>query len=110
MGFDVIEYSKKRKENQSSTDSTETTILKSFDVDYYSKYRNIESVGESITNRINTWLQNNNTFIDNYNKKTPLGRMAEGDDVKGIIVYLSSDASAYMNGAIIPLDGGYSAK
>ena len=49
-------------------------------------------------------------FIDNYNKKTPLGRMAEGDDVKGIIVYLSSDASAYMNGAIIPLDGGYSAK
>ena len=39
-----------------------------------------------------------------------LGRMANGTDIKGLIVYLASDASAYMTGAVIPLDGGYSAK
>jgi NAD(P)-dependent dehydrogenase (short-subunit alcohol dehydrogenase family) len=49
-------------------------------------------------------------FLENYCKKTPLGRMANSTDLKGLIVYLASDASAYMTGAIIPLDGGYSIK
>ena len=49
-------------------------------------------------------------FVERYNKSTMLGRMAGGDDLKGLIVYLSSDASLYMTGAILTLDGGYSAK
>ncbi|MBR5504793.1 MAG: SDR family oxidoreductase [Clostridia bacterium] len=49
-------------------------------------------------------------FVERYNKSTMLGRMANDTDVKGLIVYLASEASAYMTGAIIPLDGGYSAK
>lgn len=49
-------------------------------------------------------------FLENYCKKTPLGRMANSTDLKGLIVYLASDASVYMTGAIIPLDGGYSIK
>ncbi len=52
----------------------------------------------------------NEKFVESYNKKTPLGRMANGSDLKGLIVYLASDASEYMTGAIIPLDGGYSIK
>ena len=49
-------------------------------------------------------------FVNNYNAKTPLGRMANETDLKGLIIYLASDASLYMTGAIIPLDGGYSIK
>lgn len=49
-------------------------------------------------------------FVQHYNEKTPLGRMANDTDLKGLIVYLASDASLYMTGAIIPLDGGYSIK
>lgn len=49
-------------------------------------------------------------FLEAYAKATFLGRMANGDDIKGILVYLASDASAYMTGAVIPVDGGYSAK
>ena len=52
----------------------------------------------------------NEKFVERYNRKTPLGRMANGTDLKGLIVYLASEASAYMTGAIIPLDGGYSVK
>lgn len=52
----------------------------------------------------------NELFVKRYNEKTPLGRMANETDLKGLIVYLASDASLYMTGAIIPLDGGYSAK
>lgn len=49
-------------------------------------------------------------FVENYSKATFLGRLAKEEDVKGILVYLSSDASAYLTGTVIPLDGGYSAK
>jgi len=49
-------------------------------------------------------------FVKRYNENTMLGRMANNTDLKGLIVYLASDASLYMTGAIIPLDGGYSAK
>ena len=36
----------------------------------------------------------------------PLGRMAKKNDLHGIIVYLLSDSSSYMNGSIISIDGG----
>lgn len=41
--------------------------------------------------------------------KTPLGRWGELQELVGLVVYLASDASSYMTGAIIPLDGGWSA-
>jgi len=39
--------------------------------------------------------------------RIPAGRWGSADDIKGIIVFLSSRASDYINGAIIPVDGGY---
>ena len=45
-------------------------------------------------------------FLENYCKKVPLGRMANKDDIKGLMVLLSSDAGAYINGENILMDGG----
>tara|TARA_Y100000590_G_scaffold303248_1_gene341904 strand:- start:107 stop:925 length:819 start_codon:yes stop_codon:yes gene_type:complete len=45
-------------------------------------------------------------FLKRLNKLIPLGRMAKSGEYKGIIIFLSSDASSYMNGAIISIDGG----
>lgn len=49
-------------------------------------------------------------FIRQYNEKTFLGRLAGDTDLKGIVVFLASDASAYITGTNIPVDGGYTAK
>ncbi|WP_372934518.1 SDR family oxidoreductase [Mariniphaga sediminis] len=45
-------------------------------------------------------------FVKNYNKKVPVGRMANNDDIKGLMVLLASDAGAYINGENILMDGG----
>jgi NAD(P)-dependent dehydrogenase (short-subunit alcohol dehydrogenase family) len=49
-------------------------------------------------------------FVPRYNARTFLGRMANETDLKGIIVFLASDASAYITGENIMVDGGYSQK
>ena len=45
-------------------------------------------------------------FVRNYSKKVPVGRLANNDDIKGLVVLLASDASAYINGENILMDGG----
>ena len=48
-------------------------------------------------------------FLKKINERIPMGRMANCDEYQGTIIWLLSNASSYLNGAVIPVDGGRTA-
>lgn len=55
-------------------------------------------------------LDKNNPRYEEITNRIPIERWGTPDDMKGPVVFLASDASDYINGAILPVDGGYLVK
>lgn len=56
---------------------------------------------------LNTQILNDPARNETILKRIPAGRWGTPEDIKGVIVFLSSKATDYINGAVIPVDGGY---
>ena len=46
-------------------------------------------------------------FVENYTKRVPVGRLLDNEDLKGAVVFLASDASSYVTGHTLMVDGGW---
>jgi NAD(P)-dependent dehydrogenase (short-subunit alcohol dehydrogenase family) len=55
------------------------------------------------------WRGQPEIFHERYRQRTPLGRMATEEDLKGAVAYLASDLSAYVTGQELVVDGGWTA-
>ncbi|MCW5632656.1 MAG: SDR family oxidoreductase [Rubrivivax sp.] len=51
----------------------------------------------------------NSTFSERYAERVPMGRMARADELVPALLYLASDASSYVNGQVLAIDGGWTA-
>lgn len=54
-----------------------------------------------------SYAKQDKAFLEKFMAKIPAGRLGLEDDIKGAAVFLASDASRYMNGHIMSVDGGY---
>ncbi|MCJ8166373.1 SDR family oxidoreductase [Pontibacter sp. E15-1] len=75
---------------------------------YLGKYNinvNTVSPGTFPSNKV----QQDISFVEKLKKKNPLGRIGNPDELKGAFIYLASDASSYMTGQNLVIDGGWTA-
>jgi gluconate 5-dehydrogenase len=63
--------------------------------------------GGFLTDPNRRWFRERPTFQSDFKANIPMGRLGEPDEIAPLAVYLASEASRYMTGAALVIDGGY---
>ena len=71
---------------------------------------NVNAIAPTVfRSALTQWMFEDDAFYKNFLKRIPIGRLGEPEDFIGSILFLSSKASDFMTGAILYVDGGYTA-
>ena len=73
---------------------------------YYGKH-NIESIAYAQVVLLIKSTPKNKKFLNNYSRKVPLKRLAKSKEISSAILFFSSNASSYITGHIMMVDGGW---
>jgi len=83
-------------------------ITKAFSNEWAGKGININALAPGyMDTEMNVALINDSNRNNEILNRIPAGRWGTPEDMKGVVVFLASHAADYINGAIIPVDGGY---
>lgn len=77
----------------------------------WGKYKiNVNAIAPTVFRTpLTQWMFDDQSVYKNFLNRIPLGRLAEPEDLIGTLVFLSSHASDFLTGAILYVDGGYTA-
>ena len=71
---------------------------------------NVNGIGPAFINTpMNEPLLKNKHFVETSTKRIALHRMGQPDELVGAVIFLASDAASFVNGAVVMVDGGYTA-
>ena len=83
-------------------------LTKALSNEWMSKGINVNAIAPGYMDTdMNSALMNDNKRNDEILSRIPAKRWGTADDMKGLTIFLSSDASDYISGAVITCDGGY---
>jgi 2-deoxy-D-gluconate 3-dehydrogenase len=86
-------------------------LTKALGNEWASKGINVNAVAPGyMDTRLNAALITDASRSEQIMERIPAGRWGSPEDLKGPVVFLASDASDYLSGAILPVDGGYLAR
>ncbi len=87
-----------------------TNFTRSLALEYGARGVRVNAVAPSLTTTdATTELLKNAAVIAAFVDRLPLGRAATPDEVAGVIAFLASEDASFVNGAILPVDGGLNA-
>lgn len=85
-----------------------SSLIKALSNEWASKGINVNGIAPGYISTDNTKsLKNDKVRSKSILDRIPAGRWGDPDDIKGAAVFLSSDASSYVNGTILTVDGGW---
>jgi 2-deoxy-D-gluconate 3-dehydrogenase len=83
-------------------------LTKSLAVEWGPSGINVNAIAPGyMATRLNADLLQDETRVPAISARIPAGRWGTPDDVKGVVVFLASRASDYINGVVVPVDGGH---
>jgi NAD(P)-dependent dehydrogenase (short-subunit alcohol dehydrogenase family) len=83
-------------------------LTKSLAAEWGARGVRVNAVAPTYINTVLTgYSKANKPMFDAWINGTPMGRLGEPDEIAAVVLFLASDASSLMTGAIVAADGGY---